>query len=288
MTRREIVAGLMGAVAVSSALEAAGGGVFTAIERRHGGRLGVFVSDLATGRSAGHRTGERFKLYSTFKGLLAGLVLHDIAAGRERLDALVPYTTRDLMSASPITSARVGEGALSVHAMCEAMMFRSDNAAANLLMKRLGGPERLTTFLRRSGDRVTRIDSYEGDIAGKPLPFDSSTPAALIGSAATLMTGPVLPPAQRALLGQWLIGNQVGMTRLRAAFPRDWTSGDRTGTGGGVCNDYAFARRPGRGLLFVAALHEKTGASMADQEAVLRDVGQAVVAWQAAAGGRAA
>ena len=280
LSRRTVVLGsLPVALLPLTASVAAASNPFAAIERRHGGRLGVFVHDLGTGRTLGHRDQERFKLYSIFKGLLAGLVLADVAAGAETLDAMVRYGAGDLLDASPITSARVGEGALSVRTLCEAMMHRSDNAAANLLMRRRGGPARLTAFLRRIGDRQTRVDHYEGALSGKPLPLDSTAPRALVGSAAALITGRILPEEQRSLLEQWLIGNQVGSTRLRAAFPQGWVSGDRTGTGDGICNDYAFARRPGRGLLVVSALYEAPGMSMADQEAVLREVGREVVHW---------
>lgn len=251
------------------------------LERSRGGRLGVFVHDLETGRSAGRRAEERFKLYSTFKGLLAAQVLAEVAAGRERLDAPVRFGERDLMAASPITTAHLAEGSMSVGAMCEAIMHRSDNAAANLLMARLGGPEKLTAFLRRLGDDTTRVDNYEGQIAGKPLPLDSTTPRSVVATARTLLTGDGLPFTQRTMLERWMDGNVVGRTRLRAAFPADWTAGDRTGTADGICNDYAIARRPGRAPLLVSAYYEAPGMELADQEAVLREVGGIVVRWQA-------
>ena len=41
------------------------------IERRNGGRLGVFAIDTGSGRTLAHRADERFLMCSTFKGLLA-------------------------------------------------------------------------------------------------------------------------------------------------------------------------------------------------------------------------
>jgi beta-lactamase class A len=250
------------------------------IERRHGGRVGVFAVDLQTGRTLAYRADQRFKLQSTFKGLLAALVLADVSRGTEKLDAIVRFEKADLLPASPITEAAVARGAMTVGELCEAIMYRSDNTAANLLMARRGGPDRLTSFLRRLGDRVTRVDSYEGQMEGRPASFDTTSPRAIVETARALILGKTLLPPAREQLSKWMIGNVVGRSRLRAAFPSDWKSGDRTGTSDGVCNDYAFAERPGRAPLFMSAYYAAPGMSLSDQEAVLRAVGHAIVEWQ--------
>lgn len=247
------------------------------MEKRCGGRLGVFAFDIESGRSLGHRADERFKLESTFKGLLAALVLADVSRGAEDLDAVVTFGETDLLPASPVTSAAVASGRLSVRALCEAIMYRSDNAAANLLMVRRGGPERLTRFLRDQGDGTTRIDSYEGQMKGRPAIFDTTTPRAIVQTAGRQLFGGALRPDAREQLRNWMRGNVVGRSRLRATFPAEWISGDRTGTADGVCNDYAFAERPGRGPLLLSAFYEAPGKTLPQQEEVIRAVGKAVV-----------
>ena len=254
------------------------------LERRHGGRLGLFALDLQSSRALSHRADERFKVYSTFKVLLAALVLSDVAGSRETLDATVSYGKGNLMAASPVTKANVARGEMTVREMCEAMMFRSDNTAANLLMARCGGPGRLTEFLRAIGDPVTRVDSYEGQVDGKPPDFDTTTPRAVVATLRALLLGPTLSVAARRQLEDWLVGNQVGGSRLRAAFPTSWRTGDRTGTGDGYCNDLAIATRPGKAPLIVGAYYHAQGMRPERQEAVLREAGLAVVAWQAAPG----
>lgn len=261
-----------------------GVGSLAALEQRHGGRLGVYALDVQTGRTLGYRADERFKLMSSFKGLLAAMVLSDVFQGRDRFEATVPYGPSDLMAASPVTRANVARGAMTVREMCEAIMYRSDNAAANLLMRRAGGPTRLTAFLRTIGDRETRIDNYEGHLTEQPLPADSSTPRAVIQTVRRIMLGSVLPPAGRRQWEAWMEGNVVGRSRLRASFPASWIGGDRTGTGDGICNDFAFAKRPGLAPLLLSAYYTAPGAEMAVQEAVLRDVASLVVAWQARRG----
>lgn len=251
-----------------------------ALERQHGGRLGVYALDLETGRSLRYRADEPFKLMSSFKGLLSAMVLSDVFKGRDSLDAPVRYGPSDLMAASPVTEANVAHGQMSVREMCEAIMYRSDNAAANLLMRRAGGPTRLTAFLRRIGDQVTRIDNYEGHLTDQPLPADSTSPRAVAETVRRIMLGPVLPLAARGQWEQWMEGNVVGRSRLRASFPPDWIAGDRTGTDDGICNDFAFAKRPGIAPLLLSAYYTAPGVEMPDQEAVLRDVSRLAVRWQ--------
>jgi len=251
-----------------------------ALERQHGGRLGVYALDIQTGRTLRHRATEPFKLMSSFKGLLSALVLSDVSNGRDSLDSPVRYGAPDLIEASPITEANVARGSMSVREMCEAIMYRSDNSAANLLMRRAGGPARLTAFLRKIGDQVTRIDNYEGHLTDQPLPADSSSPRAVTETMRRIMLGPVLPIAARRLWESWMEGNVVGRSRLRSSFPADWIAGDRTGTGDGMCNDFAFAKRPGIAPLLLSAYYTAPGLEMQDQEAVLREVSRVVVRWQ--------
>lgn len=217
---------------------------------------------------------------SSFKGLLSAMVLQDVANGRDSLDATVRYGRSDLMDASPVTEANVERGTMSVRELCEAIMYRSDNTAANLLMRRAGGPARLTKFLRSMGDEVTRVDNYEGQLSDQPLSADSSTPWAVTETMRQIMLGGALPTAARQQWEAWMEGNIVGRTRLRAMFPGDWIAGDRTGTGDGICNDFAFARRPGMAPLVVSAYYTAPGMDLPAQEAVLRDVARLVVTWQ--------
>lgn len=282
-TRRGVLGGacaLLGAAAAGPGVaRAAAGDAIGAIERRRGGRLGMFAVDTGSGAVLAHRADERFLLCSTFKGVLAGLVLARVDAGRDDLEQVVRYGREDLLPVSPVTEAHVEEGTLSVGALCAAILAVSDNAAANLLLARVGGPAALTVFAREVGDRVTRFDRYEPGAGQRSGEMDTTTPRGIAGTARALVLGDVLGPPSRARLEGWMVACAVGRTRLRAAFPAGWAVGDRTGTGDGACNDYAVVRRAGRAPLVVAAYHDAPGMEMAAQEAVLREVGAAVVAW---------
>ena len=280
LTRRGLVAGASALLVARAASSfPARAAQIAAIEARHGGRLGVFVLDTGSGRTLAHRADERFLLCSTFKGVLAALVLSRVDAGRDSLASVVPYGERDLLPPSPVTSAHVGQGELTVGALCEAILLVSDNAAANLLLARVGGPPALTAFARTLGDTVTRFDRYELAAGIRSGGRDTTTPRAIAGTARTILLGNVLVPASRAQLERWMVACQVGRTRLRASFPSGWVTADRTGTGDGECNDYALVRRPGAAPLAMAVYYDVPGLEMEAQEAVLREAGSAIVAW---------
>ena len=280
LTRRNLVAGTSALLATRAAASSPDKAApIAAIEARHGGRLGVFVLDTGSGRVLAHRADERFLLCSTFKGVLAAMVLSRVDAGHDDLSHSVAYGEQDLLPPSPVTSAHVKEGTLSVGALCEAILLVSDNAAANLLLARVGGPPALTTFARGLGDQVTRFDRYELAAGQRSGDLDTTTPRAIVQTARTMILGDALSAASRVRLEEWMVACRVGKTRLRASFPPAWVTADRTGTGDGACNDYAMVRRLRGEPLVMAAYYDAPGMDMAAQEAVLREVGSTIVAW---------
>jgi beta-lactamase class A len=250
------------------------------IERLHGGRLGVFAIDTGSGRTLAYRADERFLMCSTFKGLLAAQVLSRVDAGKESLERLVHYTEKDLIFTSPVTKANVKQGAMSVGALCQATVEVSDNTAAILLMRSVGGPESLTRFARSLGDNATRSDRYEPTSNEYSGMLDTTTPRAIATSASRILLGDVLSAQARRQLEEWMVACKPGLNRIRVALPADWLAGDRPGTSvEEETNDYAIVRPPGRAPLLIAAYYDAPGVSMELRETVLREVGQAFVKW---------
>jgi len=212
---------------------------FTELEQTAGGRLGVFALDTATGRRAQHRATELFPFCSTFKMMLSAAILAHSVDRPLFLQQQVTYHQADLVSYSPVTERHVGTG-MSVAELCRATVQYSDNAAANLLMKLIGGPSAVTAFARSIGDADFRLDRWETEL-NTAIPGDrrdTTTPAAMAESLRVLALGDALPAQQRATLVEWLRGNTTGDKRIRAGVPSGWQVGDKTGTGDyGTTND---------------------------------------------------
>jgi beta-lactamase class A len=250
------------------------------LERKHDGRIGVAVLNLATGEKIGHRADERFLMCSTFKALTAGFILARVDRGEEQLDRRIVYSKKDLVTWSPVTEKHVSGEGMSVAELCQATIIISDNTAANLLLKSFGGPAGLTDFLRSIGDEITRLDRFETALNEHDRPGDlrdTTTPAAMLETLRKLIFGDVLSRSSRAQLAAWMIMNKTGDTKLRAGFPGDWMMGDKTGRNGdkfGNSNDVAIAWSPDRGAVIVTAYCEIPSVSEEERSAVLAEIGR--------------
>lgn len=281
INRRGVVIGLPLLVGLGAQSAMAQGGVALAdIEKRHGGRLGVFALDTGTGRTLAYRADERFLMCSTFKGLLAALVFARVDAGQESLSRMISYTERDLIFTSPVTKANVGKGAMSVGDLTQAILEYSDNTAAILLMRSAGGPPGLTKFVRGLGDTVTRSDRYEPKSNQYSGTLDTTSPRAIVGSAHKILLGVVLKPKSRARLEAGMAACKPGVRRIRASLPEGWLIGDRPGENvTEESNDYAIVRPPSRAPLLISTYYDAPNTNTPDREAVIRAAGSVFVKW---------
>ncbi len=253
-----------------------------ALERRHGGRLGVSILDTGSGQRADYRGDERFPLCSTFKFLAAAQVLARADRGQERLDRRIVYGKDDLVAYSPVTEKHVGAPGMTLAELCHATITLSDNTAGNLLLDSFGGPAGLTAFVRTLGDEATRLDRRETELnqAIPGDPRDTTTPAAMLEDMRTLLLGDALSPASRQQLGEWLVAATTGGKRLRGGFPQDWRAGDKTGTSdNGVTNDIAIAWPRGRAPLLVTAYYAESKVPQETRNAVIAEVGRIAAAF---------
>jgi beta-lactamase class A len=209
--------------------------------------------------------------------LLAAAVLHRVDANRESLDRMLPMPAQFLFN-SPITQQHAG-GSITVRDLCAASLTRSDNTAANLLLATIGGPASITQFARFLDDTVTRLDRGETALnqALPGDPRDTTSPAAMVADWRTLLLGDTLSPASRKQLTAWLIANQTGADRLRAGFPSDWLTGDKTGSNGETTtNDVAILWPKNQPPVLVAAYLTECPGPEAKRSVVLAEVGRLV------------
>ncbi|MDZ4738917.1 MAG: class A beta-lactamase [Alphaproteobacteria bacterium] len=288
-TRRQALLAVTGALAFPGAAFAAKarpvGVLLAELEKRAGGRLGVCAIDTRFGGVIGHRLDERFALCSTFKLLVAAAVFERADQGKLQLDKLITYGKADILANSPATAANLAKGSMTVLALAEAAQKQSDNTAANLLMKQLGGPAGLTQFFRRHGDSITRVDRFEPEMNEFSArdPRDTTSPYAVATLVEKILTGPVLATASRALLIEWMIATKTGVKRIRAGLPKGWRAGDKTGTGlPGKYNDVAICWPPRQPPVIIAVYYD-AGTTVMDvrdrDQKVIADAARIVAEW---------
>jgi beta-lactamase class A len=250
---------------------------FAQVEADSGGRLGVAILDTASGKQTGWRMDTRFPMCSTFKFLLASAILARKDRGEEHLNRTIRFSKDEVVANSPVTGPQADRDGMSIAQLCEAAITRSDNTAANLLLKTIGGPDALTAFARGIGDTITRLDRNEPTLneAIDGDPRDTSTPAAMLADMRELLLAERLSASSREQLIAWLVANKTGDNRLRAGLPKDWRVGDKTGTGErGTANDIAIVWPAGRApMLIVTYLTQAIDAKPAQRDAVIARVG---------------
>ncbi|RZS36382.1 beta-lactamase class A [Herbihabitans rhizosphaerae] len=246
---------------------------FAALEQQYGARLGVYAINTRTGVTVTHRADERFPMCSTFKTLAAAAILRDRDQHGEFLAKVIPYARADLVANSPVTEKHVGAG-MRVDQLCAAAIQYSDNTAANLMLREIGGPAGVTAFCRSIGDPATRLDRWETALnsALPGDPRDTTTPAAIGRDYDQLVLGRALSREDAALLTGWLCGNTTSSKRFRAGLPVGWRLGDKTGGGDyGTNNDVGVTWTTRGTPLVLVALSTRHTQDAAPQDALLAD-----------------
>ena len=267
------------------------GALLRIVEASANGTLGAAVLDTGTGRVWGHADYARFPHLSSFKLSLAALVLHLDETGEVDADERLRWTRADLLDYAPFARERLEQGA-TMRELAEATQTLSDNTAANVLLRRLGGPERLTAYWRSLGDTASRLDRTEPELNNVPPGeiMDTTTPAAMARTLGTLLYGDALGEAARTTLKRWMAETRTGANRVRAGLPPDWPAGDKTGTSlwpgiASVYVDVGYVEPPGHAPLTFATYFRAARQDVSidkDAEAVLAEVGRAIARYASA------
>lgn len=231
------------------------------------GALGVAVVTPASSHYL--RRDERFSLQSVMKLMVAMAALDEVDRGRWRLDQTFTFRRSDLsLSHQPIIERLGTKSAIQVTlAECiELMVTESCSGAADFVIRKLGGPGKVTAFLKKRGVAGMRVDRQERDLqtniaglawrpefvderkleaaearltpAQRDAAYaryqadlrDTTTPAAMGLLLQKLVTGKLHSPGTTKYLMGVMERTVTGPDRLKAGVPAGWTLGHKTGT----------------------------------------------------------
>ncbi|MCA0368526.1 MAG: class A beta-lactamase [Proteobacteria bacterium] len=213
------------------------------LETRHGGRLGVTALDVGSQRRVSWRGQERFPFCSTFKAFLAVAVLERVQRGEEQLDRAVPVVRDDMIPHAPVTEKAIGR-TLTIRELMQAAVEVSDNPAANILIREMGGIAVWRAWWPTFGDTTTLISRLEPDLntALPDDPRDTCLPDQTLANIRELAFSDRLTPEHDQMIQGWLTASPTGPNRIKAGAPQGWTVAHKTGTGAnGTANDIGVA-----------------------------------------------
>jgi beta-lactamase class A len=237
-------------------------------DRAAPGTLGVAMEDLSTGQIISFNGERRFPLQSVFKAPLGAAVLAEVDAKRLRLDEVVTIEDVDLSPPySPIADAWPGRKDYTVGDLLNRAVGDSDNTAADVLMKKIGGPGAVTAWLQGRKVNNLDVDRYERQLQPEILGLasfragwrgkaayraaleavpaetrrraalayladqkDTATPLAAVRFLEALNQGELLSPASTHRLMTIMTASRTGQGRLLAALPDGATLAHKTGT----------------------------------------------------------
>ncbi len=205
---------------------------------------------------------------------LAAATLLRIQSGDEEPGRRIAITRADMVSHAPVTEPAIGSD-LTVDQLMQAVVEVSDNPAANLLLKALGGLGAMQAFYRAIGDMSTRVDRFEPEMNRLDGDKDTIQPTQSRVNLYRLFVDPATPlstASKEKLLG-WMFTSPTGRGRIKAGAPADWRVAHKTGTGGfGPTNDIGLLYPPtGSPIMLAVYYHGVRASSDAENEAVIAD-----------------
>jgi len=181
-------------------------------------RLGAAVMNLESGELWAINGVDRFPMQSVFKAPLAAAVLAEVDAGRLDLEETITLMDEDISPPfSPVADAYPGRRDYTVAELLTLTAGASDNTAADVLMRRIGGPGAVTAWLRAQDIRDMRVDRYERQLQPEIGGLDSFRPA-WKGEAAYRAALQDVPPAERQAAAAAYLADPRDTTTPREAL----------------------------------------------------------------------
>jgi len=233
------------------------------------GRVGIAVQSIDQGWRTGWKADELYPQQSCSKFWVSLTALDAVDRGKVSLDERVSFDRSDLtLFHQPIAAQILGGGYTTT---LGDLMFKaittSDNTANDKLMRSVGGPDAVRSYLARKN--IASVRFYNGEralqskIAGLiwsqsysigdafykardalPLavrqaafnryiedPYDGASPNGFVSALARLKRGELLSPSSTARLLAIMGSTKTGANRLKGGLQPGWSLSHKTGTG---------------------------------------------------------
>lgn len=190
--------------------------------------VGVAALDLNTGESVSVKGDTPFPMASTVKVAIAALYLSQVDHGQKTLD--------DTIQGEPVRK------------LMNRMLIFSDNHAADILFKDVGGPRAVHQFLTQNGVRGVHVDRTIAQLLADKRNLwdsrDSSTPKGMIELLKDIYKAQIISSRSRDYLLGVMAKCETGKNRMKWLLPAGTEVEHKTGTLNGLADDVGFISMP--------------------------------------------
>jgi beta-lactamase class A len=228
--------------------------------------VGIAALDLNTGETVSIKGNTPFPMASTVKVAIAALYLAQVDNGRRSLDDTI--------------------NGQSVRGLMRRMLVFSDNRAADILFKDVGGPRALEAWLEDNDVKGIHVDRTIAQLLASKRDLwdrrDSSTPVAMVDLLKRIYKAELIKPESRNYLLDVMAQCETGKNRMKSLLPSGTPVEHKTGTLNGLADDVGFITLPD-GRRVAVAIFTRGGAdrprTIAETARAIYDGFKSVFTW---------
>ncbi|MDT5122429.1 MAG: beta-lactamase class [Acidobacteriota bacterium] len=261
------------------------------ISRLAQGRVGASVMIIETGEEVALNGTERFPMQSVYKWPIAMTALRQVDDGTLKLEQKALVEERELVPASMYSPLRDkyphGGVEVSVRELLRDAIIDSDGTASDVLLRLVGGAERVNTYLRELGVTGIVVATTEKEMGGgDEVQYRNwAQPEAIVRLLRIFYEGRGLSAESRALLMQLMTETNTGPHRIKGNLPAGTIVAHKTGTSGTsnglarATNDVGLITLPDGRHLAVAVFVSDSKATEEVREGIIAQIARAAYDW---------
>ncbi|WCT14642.1 class A beta-lactamase, subclass A2 [Mucilaginibacter jinjuensis] len=256
------------------------------IAKESKGKVGVSMLNLETGDKLSLAGRDHFPMQSVMKYPIAITVLHEIDKGHFKIDQLIHIDKADYFDTySPLKDKHPeGNFDISIRELLSYMVSLSDNVACDVLLKTLGGPNKVTAYMHSIGIKNIAVVASEYQMAQAwDVQFTNWVqPSEIIHLLKVSFKSDFLSPASHAYLWKILQETSTGPKQIKGLLPAGTIVYHKTGRSGtneqgisAATNDIGIITLPNGNHLAIAIFVCNSPADMATRESVIAHIAKA-------------
>ena len=246
------------------------------------GKVGVAALHLTTGEYFSLNGDQHFPMQSVYKLPISMAVLKQFETGRLDLSQKVAVTKEDFVrqGMASVIRDKFPEGReISVRDLIWYAMVESDGTASDVLLRVVGGPERVQSYLAGYGITDMRVVNSEKEIGRDwETQYENwSTPEAAVSLLKILNDEGNLAPPYRQMLLDDMAASKPGAARIRGLLENARVE-HKTGTGGtqngitSATNDIGIVHLPSGRKFAIAVFVSDSPGDLKTREATIAKI----------------